>query len=113
MSPKLQNRTIKIFITFKVMKQNDFLDLCRLHGGCDLEELHTRTYRRTFFFFSPTSQPLICHDNLAANPRHTPSTLQTWAFTVVIGSVGDVRKSLNFFSDQSSKSSVRVSHSFG
>lgn len=96
MSPGLQNRTIKIFIAFKVMKQSDFPDPCRLHGGCDLKELHTRTYQRTFLFFysfSPSSQPLICHDILAAKPRHTPSTLQTWALTGVMGDLGDVKKS--------------------
>lgn len=42
MSPGLLNRTIKIFTTFKVMKQSDFRELCRIRGGCDLEELHTR-----------------------------------------------------------------------
>lgn len=91
----MQNRTIKICIAFKVMKQSDFPDLCRLHVGCDLEGLHSRTYERTFlfFYFSPSSEPLILHDNLAANPRHSPSVLQTWAFTVVEGGGGDVKKS--------------------
>lgn len=50
-SPGLQNRTIKIFTAFEVIKQSDSPDLCRLHRGCDLEEFHTRMCWRTFSFF--------------------------------------------------------------
>lgn len=93
-SPGLQNRTIKIFTTFEVIKQSDFPDLCRLHRGCDLEELHTRMCWRTFSFFPffffliiSNSQPLILPDNLPDNRRHTVTTLQTWAFPVGVSTV--------------------------
>lgn len=60
------------------MEHSDFLDLCGLHKGCDLEELHTRFSKITSKLWH-----LVFHGNLPDNPRHSASVLQTRIFPIV------------------------------